>query len=187
MATSISKAQCVTCGKDKGTTRCEGCSQSFCFNHLLEHRQQLSQQLDEIQMTRDLLRQTLTEHSNNSQTHPLIDQINRWEQDSINIIRKTAEEVRQLMRNYTTEHLSEMEKKLNELTAQLTESREENDFMEGDLQQWNQKLTQMNEELLEPSNIKVKQSSTPLITKINVEILSKFEYPMARIECFMFK
>ncbi|CAF1616868.1 unnamed protein product, partial [Adineta ricciae] len=42
-----------------------------------------------------------------------------------------------------------------------------------DLQQWNQQLTQINEELLKPTNIKVKQSSTPLITMINVEIVDE--------------
>ncbi|CAF1375159.1 unnamed protein product [Adineta ricciae] len=41
--------------------------------------------------------------------------------------------------------------------------------METDLLQWNEKLTRMNEELLKLPNIKVKQSSTPLITKINVQ------------------
>ncbi|CAF1599270.1 unnamed protein product, partial [Adineta ricciae] len=168
-----SKVQCVTCAKDKGTVQCHGCSQSFCFKHLTDHRQQLSQQFDEIQMTRDLLRQTLTEYSNNSQKHPLINEIDRWEQHSINLIRKTAEEARQKMQKHTTEHLSKMEKKLNDLTKQLREGREDDDFVEIDLQQWNQQLTQINEELLKPTNIKVKQSSTPLITMINVEIVDK--------------
>ncbi|CAF1124498.1 unnamed protein product [Adineta ricciae] len=173
MATSTSKVQCVTCAKDKGTVQCHGCSQSFCFKHLTDHRQQLNQQFDEIEMTRDLFRQTLTEYSNNLQKHLLIKEIDRWEQDSINLIRKTAEEARQHMHKHTTEHLSKMEKKLNDLTKQLKEGREDDDFVEIDLQQWNQQLTQMNEELMKPTNIKVKQSSTPLIRMINVEIFDK--------------
>ncbi|CAF1356800.1 unnamed protein product [Adineta ricciae] len=173
MATSTSKVQCVTCAKDKGTVQCHGCSQSFCFKHLLDHRQQLNQQFDEIEMTRDLFRQTLTEYSNNLQKHLLIHEIDRWEQDSINLIRKTAEEARQHMHKHTTKHLSKMEKKLNDLTKQLKEGRKDDDFVEIDLQQWNQRLTQMNEELMKPTNIKVKQSSTPLIRMINVEIVDK--------------
>ena len=176
MATAINNARCATCAKDKSIVRCEGCLQSFCLNHLLEHRQQLTKQLDEIQMTRDLFRQTLIEHINNSHDHLLINEINRWQQDSIDLITKTAEEARQKVHKYLNRYSSEMEKKLNELTEQLRESRKENDFMERDLQQWNQQLTQMSEELVKPSNIKVKQSSTPLITKINVEIFSKSEY-----------
>ncbi|CAF1649533.1 unnamed protein product, partial [Adineta ricciae] len=64
-------------------------------------------------------------------------------------------------------------KKLNDLTKQLREGREDDDFVEIDLQQWNQQLTQINEELMKPTNIKVKQSSTPLITMINVEIVDE--------------
>ncbi|CAF1608504.1 unnamed protein product, partial [Adineta ricciae] len=105
--------------------------------------------------------------------HPLINEIDRWEQHSINLIRKTAEEARQKMKKHTTEHLSKMEKNLNDLTKRLREGRGNDDFVEIDLQQWNQQLTQINEELMKPTNIKVKQSSTPLITMINVEIFDK--------------
>lgn len=41
--------------------KCGGCLKDFCFNHMTNHRQELSKQLDEIQITRDLFRQTLTE------------------------------------------------------------------------------------------------------------------------------
>ena len=172
---STAKVQCVTCTKDRGTVQCHGCSQSFCFKHLTDHRQQLSQQFDEIEMTRDLLRQTLTEYTSNSQKHPFINQIDRWEQDFIDLIRKTAEKARQHMQKYTTGYLSKMEKKLNDLTKRLRESREDDDFVETDLQQWNEQLTQMNEQLIKPTNIKVKRSSTPLITMINVEIVDESE------------
>ena len=57
----------------------------------------------------------------------------------------------------------------------MRESREDDDFVETDLQQWNEQLTQMNEELMKPTNIKVKRSSTPLITMINVEIVDEGE------------
>ena len=57
----------------------------------------------------------------------------------------------------------------------MRESREDDDFVERDLQQWNEQLTQMNEELMKPTNIKVKRSSTPLITMINVEIVDESE------------
>ncbi|CAF1550279.1 unnamed protein product, partial [Adineta steineri] len=63
MATVASKARCVTCGKEKSTVRCDGCSQPFCYNHLVDHRQELNKQLDEIEVSRDLFRQTLTEQS----------------------------------------------------------------------------------------------------------------------------
>ena len=46
-------------------------------------------------------RQTLTEQTTNPQKHSLIQQIDKWEQDSINKIQQTAEEARQLVFKHT--------------------------------------------------------------------------------------
>ncbi len=92
MATATGKAQCLICGKEKSAVRCEGCSQAFCFNHLNDHRQQLNQQMDEIEINRDLFRQTLNEQINDPEKHFLIKQIDKWEFDSIKIIQNTAKQ-----------------------------------------------------------------------------------------------
>ena len=94
MSTTTGKGRCITCGKEKSSVRCEGCLELFCYNHLTDHRQELSKQLDEIEIDRDLFRQTLTEQTNK---HPLIKQINKWEEDSIRIIRQTANQWKQLL------------------------------------------------------------------------------------------
>jgi hypothetical protein len=91
MATASKKATCSTCDKEKGGVRCEGCSKIFCLNHFDGHRQELSTQLDEIEVTRDLFRQTLTEKMADPQKHALIEQIDEWENDSINKIRQAAD------------------------------------------------------------------------------------------------
>lgn len=77
MATGTNKGRCVTCGKDKRAVRCEGCLQLFCYSHLTDHRQELSHQLDEIELNRALLQQTLNEQINNPTKHSLIKQINQ--------------------------------------------------------------------------------------------------------------
>ncbi|CAF0715386.1 unnamed protein product [Adineta steineri] len=168
MATVASKARCVTCGKEKSTVRCDGCSQPFCYNHLVDHRQELDKQLDEIEVSRDLFRQTLTDQSAKPENQALIKQIDEWEQNSITKIRQTANEARQIILQHTTKYLTEMEIKLNALTKQLRESRGENDFIEADLQQWNTQLTEMKNELDNPSTISIQHGSTPLITTIRV-------------------
>jgi len=104
MATSRIKSRCVICGKEKASVRCEGCSQTFCYRHINDHRQQLNKQLDEIEVTRDLFRQTLSQQTLDLKKHPLIQQINKWEQDSIRIIKQTAEDSRQLIFQHTNEH-----------------------------------------------------------------------------------
>ena len=111
MATSIARIRCVTCGKEKATSKCAGCLQDFCFNHLAEHRQQLSKQLDDIEVHRVLFQQTIIQQTNEPQKHSLIEQINQWEKDSIQKIQQTAEETRQILFKYTNENINQIEQK----------------------------------------------------------------------------
>ena len=63
------------------------------------------------------------------QKHPLIQQIDEWERASINKIQQTAEEARQMLFQHTTEHIKQVEVKLNKMTDELREKREDNDFL----------------------------------------------------------
>ena len=129
--------------------------------------------LDEIAVTRDLLRQTLNEQTIDPQKHSLIQQINEWEHDSIRKIQQTAKEAKQLIIKHTTEHITKIEIKLTRLTDQLRENREENDFVETDLNQWRKELKKLEQEFVKPSNISIQQDSIPLLTKIVVQTYGK--------------
>jgi chromosome segregation ATPase len=172
MATATAKACCVICGKGKATLKCTGCSQHFCYNHVAEHRQELNQQLDEVELNRDVFRQTLTDQTTDSKQHPLIKQIDKWERESIHKIRQTAEEAKQLVLQHTIEQIARIEVRLNKLTDELREGRQENDFFETDLKQWKEELKRLTEELATPSNIKLQQDSTPLVSRIYVNVTS---------------
>jgi adenylosuccinate synthase len=92
MATST--AQCVKCGsKGVGIFKCQGCSNIFCRKHAGEHRDNLSQQLDGIVHEHDQLHQLINQEKNDY--HPLINQINQWEENSIQKIQKVAQTIRQ--------------------------------------------------------------------------------------------
>jgi chromosome segregation ATPase len=172
MATAAGRNRCVTCEKVKATSRCGGCLQEFCYNDFGHHRQELNKQLDEVEVTRDLFRQTLTDQTTDPQKHSLIQQINDWERDSIKKIRQTAEEARQTLIKHTIEHIGKVELDLTKLTDQLRQSREEDDFFETDLLHWNEELTRLTKELAKPSNVNLRQNSTSLINKISVDITS---------------
>ncbi len=167
---NIWQHQLVKCGKEKCTLRCAGCLQEFCFNHLAEHRQELNKQLDEIQFNRDLFRQSLTEQTKEPNSHPLIQQIDKWKCDSIEIIEKTAEEAKQLLVKHITGHFDQIEIKLNKLTNQLREIREENDFNEINLHQFQEELTRLTTELTKPPIISIRQDSSSFINKIYVDV-----------------
>jgi DNA helicase IV len=170
MATATSKTHCVKCGKEKATMRCGGCLKEFCFKHLGDHRQDLNKEFDEIEVNRDLFRQSLTQHIEQPNNHTLIQPINQWEQNSIKIIQKTADEARQLLLKNTNYHIHQIETKLNVLTNQLRQSRDEDDFHELNLHQFRQELTRLTEELTKPSNILIREDSTSFISKIIVQI-----------------
>jgi hypothetical protein len=96
-SSSSSKSPCATCGnKTVGVFKCEGCWQTFCRKHYNEHRYFLAHQLDEIILEHDTLRQMIVEQTGKQNDHHhFIQQINKWEKDSIMKIQQTAEETRQ--------------------------------------------------------------------------------------------
>ncbi|CAF4164744.1 unnamed protein product [Rotaria sordida] len=147
MATIAGKARCIICDKEKRTVKCEGCSQMFCYIHLPVHHQELSQQLDEIEQNRDLFRQTLSQHADDTKQHSLIKQIDQWEEDSIKKSNK-----------------QQKRGNLAALTDQLKHIRQENDFNELDLSHLKEKLTQLAEELYQPPNVSIQQDSASLGT-----------------------
>jgi uncharacterized FlaG/YvyC family protein len=171
MATAVGRSRCATCGKENAILKCGGCTLDFCYNHFGDHRQELNIQLEEVEVNRDLFRQTLSEQTAEPEQHLLIKQIDQWECDSIEKIRQAAQEARQmLLQNATTRDIKHIEVKLNELTNQIRQGREENDFVETDLRHWNEQLTELTKELNKPSNISLRHDSKPFVTKLYVEI-----------------
>lgn len=74
-----------------------GCLVEFCFNHLVEHRHELSRRFDELENQRNVLRQILTEQMTNPHEHPLVEKVNRWEADAIEKVRRMANETRAVL------------------------------------------------------------------------------------------
>ena len=169
MTTVASKVLCAICNKGKGTFKCEGCSKIFCPKHSIDHRNQLSKQLEEIAVDHDLAYKRLIQQTQNLQQHLLIQQVNQWEHQAIEKIRHTADEARNGLLKGITEHTGEMKRKLQDLSEELRQGREDSDFLEGDLRGWIDKLEALKLELLNPVNITVREDSTPLIRKIHIE------------------
>jgi hypothetical protein len=75
-----------------------------------------------------------------SETPSLLQEIDKWEIESINKIEQTADECRQILIKYTNKYVTKVEDKLNNLARQVKEVREENEFIEIDLNQLNEKF-----------------------------------------------
>jgi hypothetical protein len=58
--------------------------------------------------------------------------------------------------------------KLNELTNEIRESRQENDFNEINLHQFQEELERLTKELAKPTTISIREDSPSFISKISV-------------------
>ena len=120
---------------------------------------------------RDLFQQTLDQHTTHPQNNLLIEQVNRWEHQSIEIIKQTAHEMRQTLSHRFTENINLSKIKLDQLTQQFRESREEDEIIEGDLHRWNEQLKQLTQQLntQTPSNIILRQTEISLVNKMQIQ------------------
>lgn len=156
--------------KDNRSNKDEGCSKDFSDDPKLDHHQESNELLNEFEVNRNFIQQSIDQQRTEARTHPLIQEIDQWEIESTNKIKQIAEENRKLLLSFTSTQVSRMESKLNNLTYRLNQSRQENELTATNLMEWNQELIQFKEELIELSNIKIKYDSTPFITQVHVDI-----------------
>jgi len=170
MATATAKGQCSKCIEKNKTYICKECSKTFCFNHLNDHWEIFNEQFNKIEDDCSSFQQTLIDRKDNPKNRPLVEQIDKWEEDSIKKIKQTADECRKRLINYTNTFIIEIENKLNDLTGQFKQIRKENKCNEIDLNQLKDKLIKLTEELDKPPNVSIKQESASFINKISVII-----------------
>ena len=170
MASASNRDICFVCNKQKHIFRCQGCSKDYCFEDLIKHQQNLIQQLQETENNHDELRQNLSELISDPVKHPLMKQIDQWEQSSIDTIKQIALQCRQKWRNYSNPFLVEMEKKLYDLAQQIQHINRENDIDETDLNGLKQKLEELREQINQPPTVSLQQQSTSFINKISLRL-----------------
>ena len=168
MATESNKIICSTCNRKTRTYICEGCSERFCFTHLLAHRKHLDEQLDQLGNNHDRLRQDLNDQSLDPTKYPSIKRINQWEKDSIEKIQRTANHYRDKLMNYTCQSFGRMKKRLNDLAEQIKKIRNENEFNEIDLNDLKEKFERLENEFTQLPDVVIEHRSTALIDHISV-------------------
>ncbi|CAF1397922.1 unnamed protein product [Rotaria sp. Silwood1] len=137
---------------------------------MAQHQQELSLQLGRIEVERDLFKQKLEEQKVDAQKHALIVRIDEWERDSINKIKEMAAETRQAVRSHIVDYLTQMESKLNPLTEQIRQIRNDDDILDTDIKKWKEELKQLNALLDNPFLLRIQQDAAPLVTKICLEV-----------------
>ncbi|CAF1433866.1 unnamed protein product [Adineta steineri] len=179
MAMINNTTQCFKCNKEKITYPCEGCSQRFCFTDLAEHKQLLNDEQNHIINNYDQFKQRINEQKQNPQNHSLIKQIDQWETNSIGKIQQKAQECRNIVIKSSQRFINDIEMKFNDLSEHIKHIHKENEFNEINLNYLTNQLRKITEELNNPSNSSIQQSSKSFINEISI-ILSKtvFSKPM---------
>jgi len=120
MATSNLSTRCFTCKEKTTIYSCPGCENHFCVDDLIKHRQELKSQFHQIEHQRNEFVQMLNDQQKTiPNNHPAIIQINLWEQKSIEKIKQTAEEQRQLVQQSIHECLLQIQTQFDDFTQQI--------------------------------------------------------------------
>ncbi|CAF4116337.1 unnamed protein product [Rotaria sp. Silwood2] len=163
---ALLKKPCAKCNKGRGVTTCDGCQQSFCIKRIIEYRQELATQLDNIGQEHDLFRHDLTQEN---LIHSLLVRINEWEQESITKIQVVAEAARADLRQLLDQTGNELKVSVDKMINEMQSCRELNDYTETE--------TQLTIEIVENENT---STSIPMI-KIPTLTHEKFRNFVERI------
>ncbi|CAF2673812.1 unnamed protein product [Rotaria sp. Silwood2] len=150
MATITTRKPCAKCSKGSGVTTCDGCQQSFCTKHFVEHRHELSQQMNNISQEHGLFRRDL---SKESPKHPYLNRIDSWERESISKIQAAAEIARTDLRQLLDRTKNDLKTSVEKLTNEINSCQQSDDFTENDLKRWSEQLKELRKNLDTPSTI----------------------------------
>jgi hypothetical protein len=141
---------CDSC-KELAGFYCNGCNKIFCQYHADKHRQSFYDQLDWLAVDHDDLADTLDNTSSieqiNYQSRKIID---KWEEESIKYIQKTANEARRALIDAIKTHINDAKEKLKLLTKKFNAICHNNNilFDEKNLKQWATELRNLKHEFL---------------------------------------
>jgi hypothetical protein len=159
MATIVIKKPCAKCSNGSGVTTCDGCQQSFCTKHFVEHRQELTQQMNTINQDHDLVRRDAS--VKDITKHSFATRIDAWEQESIHKIRTVAEAARTDLRELLDRTQLNLKMSIEKMNDELQSCRKSDDFTENDLKRWNEQLKKLRKQLDNPVTMSIMNEDDP--------------------------
>lgn len=173
MASSINKSLCLMCNKKEAFFACRGCGQNFCEDHINEHHQSPVKQMDDFLNDHNQLQKMIENYLKESRKHPLIQQIDKWERQSINKIQQAANDARTQILNVLSDHIINIKKSLENITEKLEEIQNNEKLSEVFLLQWKDTLDKLKNDLITPDTIKIRKDDDDIafISKLVVNIV----------------
>ncbi|CAF3388126.1 unnamed protein product [Rotaria socialis] len=153
MASGFINKTCMSCNVGLITAMCYECKKTFCTKHFVEHREELSQQMNNICQEHDILCRDLAHEF--STTHPLLAQINQWEQESTIKIQAAANAARIKLQQLLDRSKNSLDASTSKITKELESSRASNNYTEHVIKTWSDRLQELRTLLNHPTPIHI--------------------------------
>ncbi|CAF0770329.1 unnamed protein product [Rotaria sordida] len=153
---------------------CIGCKDLFCFVHLIQHRQELSNEFDELikqhQATNEISMSKLkiNEH---------LEYIDKWEYEIIELIHQHTKDVKEKILCIFNVYKSELKRRHTNLGKELNDKRNLNAFIESDLKELSRQMEQLDKDIQNINKV-LNQVS---INELN-QIVNKYNQSVNTIE-----
>jgi hypothetical protein len=157
---NLSCSLCID-GKSADIFTCIGCSQTFCKQHIDEHKQILYQRLDKLILDHDQLQQVSESRDDHSMA--LVDE---WERESIVKIQRMARDIREELIAKTENYRDQFLKRLKQVYEELSKAQNDSDFIETNLNQWSNRLDKLRSYLISPPSVSILDDT--FISKLSI-------------------
>ncbi|CAF3661219.1 unnamed protein product [Rotaria sp. Silwood1] len=149
MATGNKSNLCLVCNKLPGVRVCIGCNKYFCPKDFREHEKQLAIKFDnEVVRSHDeLLDQIQKLEKSNYLSSNLFAQIEQWKKITINKVERAAEKAHRQLIDLIDQKRTGITKQLELITKEVRSRREEETFVENDIDQLKQKIDKITQKL----------------------------------------
>ena len=168
--------KCTSTGecKKNGIIKCDGCFARFCSEHFAVHRRELDNILEVLCSERDLFHYEL-QHQSDEQSNEFLIEIDRWEEQTIEQVRRTANNARYQIRQLSRPKSSNKQFQL--FSEELRSRKENEDFYENDLQRLQQQFQQIKIQANQRNNIDI--SYINIDWQNLIEITNKDDQPVS--------
>lgn len=143
--------QTLTDNKSKiGTLLCLGCQQSFCYEHIGQHRRQLADQLHTFVVDeRNNLREIISklEEDYDQYTVKLRKDIDDWEQSSHEAVSQIAGRTREKLREMSLKECQNLRERYDRLSDELNIKQESETYFENDIELLKRKFQELKDDI----------------------------------------
>ena len=181
MATSnsIKERSCCICFDEsgsqteetRGTNICGGCEKRFCNRHYKDHRAYIDMEFQELGEEHDLLVERLNSITSvDPLTSPLIEEINRWETETIDKVRFTAKSARKNVIELMKQDEDMVKNQLRSFTDELRGKESTHEHDEIDIEEIKLKLNELQQKVrnLSHETIKIQYQEIEWNTMVTV-------------------